>query len=134
MTILMLREQEKMSIAALRELASGNPVDINWLKIWIGDPDIKAAHLAQMTAQTIQIPADFMVTFSVETGHPAGVCRHMSMSVGKAGRVPSPQGVWMVAEEFGFVGSLEECTVWKEDLNGHGIAINVVQPLAVVSP
>ena len=96
-------------------------------------PPLKAKHMKQMTRQTIQIPMNFLVTFSVETGQPMGVCRHMSMSVDQEGRTPSPEALWMVAEEFGFVGSLQDCKVWKEDLQGHGIAINIVQPVAMVA-
>jgi hypothetical protein len=132
MTALVLGDPEKVKIADLRERASQNPVDVKWLLNWIKDPDIKARHMAQMSSQTMLIPMNFMVTYSIETGHPAGVCRHMSMSLDKKGYCPSPYAVWMVAEEFGFVGGLVQCSVWEEELQGHGMSVNVVQPLAVV--
>jgi hypothetical protein len=36
----------------------------------------------------------------------------------------------MIAQEFGFWGTLDDCeAVWIEDLKGHGHAVNIVQPL-----
>lgn len=131
MTALVIGAEQKKKIAALRTLATANPVDVKRLAKAIKLPPLKAKHMEQMTRQTIAIPANFLVTYSVETGHRIGVCRHMSMSVGQEGRAPLPEALWMVAEEFGFVGSLRDCKVWKEDLQGHGIAINIVQPVAL---
>jgi hypothetical protein len=55
----------------------------------------------------------------------------MSMSVQRDERVPNPVGVWMVAKELGFVGEMrpDNVTMWLEDLDGHGQAVNVVQLL-----
>lgn len=132
MTALVIGAEQKKKIAALRTLATANPVDVKRLAKAIKLPPLKAKHMQQMTRQTITIPMNFLVTFSVETGHHRiGACRHMSMSVDQEGRLPSPEALWMVAEEFGFVGGLRDCKVWKEDLQGHGIAINIVQPVAL---
>jgi hypothetical protein len=86
-----------------------------------------------MNAQTVVIPGpwQFFVVFTIETGHPAGTCRHMSLSIRRKDRVPSPAAVWMVAEELGFSGGLLACSAWLERLSDGGIAINVAQPLAV---
>jgi hypothetical protein len=86
-----------------------------------------------MNAQSLRLPLDFMVTFSIETGHPVGTCRHMSMSSGKRGRVPSPAAAWMVAEALGFVGELDTCTVWMETLVPQGKAVNIVQPVSMAA-
>src|SRR5262249_27543358 len=114
----------------LRDQAAALPVEIRGLRERIATTEGKAAHMRQMTSQTIYLPARYAVTFSVETGHPIGACRHMSMSVDRADRVPRPRAVWMVAQELGFVGSIELCTVWLEQLQGHGQAVNLVQPIA----
>jgi hypothetical protein len=132
MTVLVIGPEELADIQALCRLAAENPVDVRQLMAAIDQPGVKAAHMRNMSAQTIPIPSNFLVTFSIESGHPAGTCRHMSMSVGRAGRAPSPHAVWMVAEAFGFVGGLDNCAVWKEELKGHDFAINVLQPLNVV--
>jgi len=111
-------------------LAMAHPVQMVGLTEQLQIPEVKARHMAQMTAQTIPIPLAFMVTFSIEHGHPCGTCRHMSMSVQREGRVPNEQAVWWVAQEFGFWGSLTRCTIWLEQLRGYGQAVNVLQPVA----
>lgn len=86
-----------------------------------------------MTAQSIRIqgPWPFFVTFWIETNHPVGTCRHMSMSITRDNRVPSPAAVWLIAEVLGFAGGLEACRQWPEELSDGGTAINIVQPLSV---
>lgn len=129
-TLLMIGPAEIAMLTELRERASARPVDMQVMTEAIKHRAGKAAHMIQMTAQTVHIPTNFMVTYSIETGHPIGTCAHMSMSVGKEGRVPNQHAVWMVAEALGFVGGLESCTCWLEELQVHGQAVNVVQPLA----
>lgn len=107
-TPLVIGPAELAALAALRERAASRPVDMPRLMEAIKTTDGKAAHSAQMRLQSVPIPLDFLVTFSIETGHPIGTCRHMSMSTGKRGRVPSPPAVWMVAETLGFVGGLAQ--------------------------
>jgi hypothetical protein len=128
-TPLIIGTKEKAALAVLRDLAIANPVDIRAVIESIKTPAGKAAHMRAMTAQSIEIPANFLVTFSVELGHPVGTCRHMSMSVGKASRVPNPHALWLVAQELGFTDGLDYCTHWLEELQGHGTAVNVVQPV-----
>lgn len=130
-TPLLIGPEERKKLVALRELAAAHPVDMPALMRRLETPAGKAAHKRQMTKQSVAIPADFLVTFSIETGHPAGTCRHLSMSVGREGRVPSPEAIAMVAAELGFVGALETQIIWLEELQGHGKAVNVVQPLSI---
>ena len=133
-TPLLIGPAERAALAALRERAAERPVDMRRLMEVIETPEGKAAYMRQMTAQSVRIPLAFMVTFSIETGHPVGTCRHMSMSVGKTGRVPSPEAVIMVAEALGFVGGLEACCgVWIEKLAEHGQAVNLVQPVSMAA-
>lgn len=127
-TPLIIGDAEKTKLRELRELAAKHPVDMRGIEARLKLPKTKAAHMAQMTAQTIDIPMAYQLTFSIETGHPGGTARHMSMSVQRAGRLPNQYAVWMVAELLGFVGGLDQCDhVWLEDLKGHGEAVNVVQ-------
>jgi hypothetical protein len=130
-TPLFLGTLEREALALLRGKAAEKPVSMIGIEQRLKDPAEKARHMAHMTAQTIDIPAAYQVTFSIETGHPAGMARHMSMSVQRNGRVPNQHAVWMVAELLGFVGSLDECMCWIEDLKDHGRAVNVVQPVDV---
>lgn len=133
-TPLVIGPAELAALAVLRERAAARPVDMPRLVEDIKTTDGKAAHCAQMRLQSVPIPLDFLVTFSIETRHPIGTCRHMSMSTGKRGRVPSPAAVWMVAETLGFVGGLDTCTSWFETLVPQGKAVNIVQPLSMVAP
>jgi hypothetical protein len=133
---LIIGAAERLALLQLRQAAASAPVDIAALMAAMQTPDGKAAHRAHMTAQTVQIPGPwpFFVTLSIETGHPVGACRHMSMSILRKGRVPHPAAVWLVAEELGFSGGLDACRVWLDDLSDEhgGVAINVAQPLLVL--
>lgn len=130
-TPLLIGPEQKEALQALRRLAAERPVDMPPLMERLKTSHGKAAHLRRMSRQTIEIPFGFMVTFSIEFNHPCGTCRHMSMSSPVDGRVPSPSAVEMVMAELGFEGGIEQCQLWVEKLQGHGEAINVVQPLAI---
>lgn len=131
-TPLIIGEAERMVLAELRNLAAERPVDMRTLEARLKTDQGKAAHRERMTEQSRIVPVDFLVTFSIEQGHPAGTCRHMSMSSPKMGRLPTPEAVWLVAELLGFVGDIDACMSWVEDLQGHGRAINLVQPVDVL--
>jgi hypothetical protein len=129
-TPLLVGPPEIEALERLREQAAAHPVDMPQLVIRMKTKDGKREHKRQMTRQSVPIPFAFMVTFSIETGHPAGVCRHMSMSTLREGALPVPEGVWMVAQHLGFTGSIQQCHAWIEDLSDGGQAVNIVQPLA----
>jgi hypothetical protein len=129
-TPLLVGPEQKEALYDLRIKAAKKPVDMQLLMEDFKDPAKRAVHQAQMTEQSIVIPFAFFVTFSLETGHPGGVARHMSMSSFKPNRLPTPEAVWMIAYELGFTGTLEACDgVWIEDLSDGGKAINVLQLL-----
>ncbi len=126
-TLLILDNALRARLRELYALAEAHPVDMLALQRNIKTEFGKAFHMLNMTRQTITIPLGFMVTFSIETGHPCGTARHMSMSVSHEGRVPHPEAVWMVAQELGFTGTILDCVIWTEPLQGHGVAINLSQ-------
>jgi hypothetical protein len=133
-TPLIIGAAERQALQKLRERASASPVDMRGLGQKIATPDGKAAHMRQMTEQSVVLAFGWTVTFSIETGHPIGTARHMSLS-SRPGRIPLPAAAWMVATELGFVGDLDSCSVWPETLRGHGgTAINIVQPISVSDP
>ena len=128
---LLLGPAQTQALEKLREIARANPVDMKTLMERLETPEGKRAHRGQMTAQTIEVPFGYFVTYSIEINHPGGTMAHMSMSC-RPGRVPSPQAVWLVCERLGFRGGITLCTVWLEDLerpNGRHEAVNVVQSL-----
>jgi hypothetical protein len=127
----MIGPETRAALHRLRDTAAERPVDVVALQATIKTASGKQRHRERTTAQTVVIPGPwvFMVTYSVETGHPSGTCRHMSMSIDREGRAPNHHAVWLVAEELGFAGTLDDCVWWTEELQGHGVAINVVQPM-----
>jgi hypothetical protein len=139
-TPLVIGEAQRRDLAALRERAAADPSDMLVVAEQIKTPAGKRMHMDRMNALTIDIPLGYTVTFSIETGHGAGTCRHMSMASGRRDRVPTQEAVWMVAELLGFTGGLESCTLWLEELQrgpdpvkDRAKAVNVVQPLATVA-
>ncbi len=128
-TPLIIGPCERAQIATLIELAQRQAVNMIGMADRLERPLAKELHIDQMTAQTMFIPFAFLVTFSIETGHPCGTCRHLSMSSQREGRIPNEHALKMVAQEFGFWGTLQDCMIWKEELLGHGLAINLIQPL-----
>jgi len=136
-TPLVVGPEQIVAFTALAKRAELHPVDMPSLMLKIASPEGKLLHMEQMSKQTVEVPFGFMVTYSIEDGHPSGRCRHLSMSSPVDGRVPNPIGVWMVAEHFGFKGGLDACYVYEEDLlrgpsGKRNIAINIVQPMRLV--
>lgn len=117
-------------LAELRERSAKAPIDMPALMKVIETPEGRRKHMQQMDSQTVSIPTAFLVSFSIEIGHPCGTCRHMSMSSIRKGRSPTPEALWMIADALGFVGGLHLCQLWLEKI-ARGEAINVVQPLAI---
>ena len=131
-TPLIIGSDQEAAFRALKRYAAEHVVDMNKLMPALETEKGKRKHLEKMSQQTLEVPMGFRVTYSVERNHPAGTCRHLSMSAPAKDRVPSPEAVWMVAEYFGFKGGLAACAVWEEELergDGRQIAINIVQPL-----
>lgn len=112
-------------------LAERHPVDQIRLRQRLATRNGKRLHSLQLSFQSVVIPGPwpFCVTYTVDTGLAAGRSRHMSMSIKPAGRVPSPEAVWMIAKKLGFRGTLTECSVWPETLATGEYAINIVQPI-----
>ena len=133
-TPFILDEAGRKKLARLRVLAAKRPVEMRGILERLENPDERRRHKRQMSAQTVVLPFGYAVTYSIETGHPIGTCRHMSMSSPAEGRLPIAAVVWLTAEALGFVGDLELCTIWVENLEGHGQAINVVQPVGIAEP
>lgn len=137
MSPFLLGPDERAALQELRKRASRDPVDMPGLLERLATPAGKRAHMDRMNRLSLQLPFGYVLTYSIERGHPSGTCRHMSLSSPNPARLPLPAAVWMVAEELGFSGSLADCAVWLEELQRGGPedpkhqAVNVVQPLAV---
>jgi hypothetical protein len=129
---LIVGEAQRANLRSLRDRAAGTPFDMRKIMALMETDAGRAQHFAAMREMTIPIPMAFAVTFTIETGHPSGTCRHMSMSSSQKGRAPTPEAIWMIAEELGFSGGLTACHVWQEDIGNADVAINIAQPIAVM--
>lgn len=136
---LLLGEVQREQLRDLRERAALDPTDMRGLGDRLKDKRLKREHVDRMNNLSIELPLAYLVTFTVEVGHPGGVARHLSMSSKRRGKTPIPEAVWMVCQELGFVGDrFEGCTVWVEDLQrgpdprDRAKAVNVVQLVSVV--
>lgn len=124
--------EQTRALHGLRAAAAAAPVAIQKVAEAIQTPKGKAAHMDHMTRQTVVLPPDWLVTLSIETGHPCGACRHLSMATAD-GRLPHPVAVQIVAEELGWVGEVTASTGWIEPLLQGGNALHVIQPVTVVA-
>src|ERR1700676_1063961 len=100
---LILTAEVRARLHRLRDFAAKRPTDMSAVMEMTKSDAGKHQHWKAMHARTMTIPGPwpFEVTFSIETNHPGGTMRHMSMSIRREGRAPHPVGAWMVAEELG---------------------------------
>lgn len=137
---LIIGATQRAGLHKLRQVAAENPIPMQQRAKQIETAAGRAAHIKQMSALSLALPMTYFVTFTIEDHHPlkAGMVRHLSMSSSRRGKTPTPEAVWMVAEELGFVGSLQQCHVWIEDCasdqgngTGNDKAVNVVQQIGI---
>ena len=129
MTVLVLGIEQQAALVALRARASNEILDAREVMAAVKTREGDAIHRRRMEKLTIEIPAAYVVTFSIERQPTVGLCRHASVSVRRSCRAPGPQAVWQIAKELGFRGSLTDCRIWPELLQDGRVAANLVQPL-----
>jgi hypothetical protein len=138
MAALIIGEEERAALQRLREHACTKPFDAREVVEQTKQPSGLKRHIQRMTKEfSVALPQHYKVTYSIETNHPSGTMRHLSVSTQTPGLAPGPAVVWMVAEELGFAGGLDVCGIWIEDigeheLGGRQVAINVVQPFGTI--
>jgi hypothetical protein len=72
--------------------------------------------------------------FSFEE-QPAGICRHLSISVEQKGKLPHPAAIAMIAEAFGFTAFPPAAgKVWVEEYEPDRHAINIVEVAEPATP
>lgn len=86
----------------------------------------QATSAGDMTAYTTYLHRGYKVVYSLEM-QPMGKCRHLSVSVDKAGKLPSIDAVELIMKEFGFRGSIEDCNVSMEEFAPNHQAVNVIE-------
>ena len=118
--ILVIGSNEIESLVKLREYAENNivPLDDLLKQIPIGDNPNHA----------VRVPVDFRVVFSIEE-QPSGLFRHMSVSVSREEKVPTPETIRIIAQHLGFYSGVKEGMIWKENFSGNRIAINFMEKM-----
>lgn len=128
MRALVIDENVREQIQQVKDYAEANPFSMDDLL------DTKNGELAAAGdldgKHVLEIPVGYRVVFSMEQ-QPAGLCRHMSVSVDFPGKLPSVPSVIMLMKEFGFDHPLDDDfphhgKVWMEE-GGYGTAINVLE-------
>jgi hypothetical protein len=78
-------------------------------------------------AENVLIPRGYRAAISFEE-QPAGLMRHLSVSVDTKGNMPSAAAVDMLLEEFGFdIIAKRTSRLWVEEFDPGHEAINIVQ-------
>lgn len=130
MGALIIGEPERAIIRALQQRAAAvGPFDAKEIVEKISDPTYEADYRKTMNTLTIHLPVDFQVTYSLEK-QPIGLCRHLSVSVKRRGKLPNMPAVAMIADAFGFQVPIEPEQFWLEPIDG-GQAVNIVQPVVI---
>jgi len=137
--VLVMDHAQTVALAALRDRAAAAPVHLPEMMERVKTLDGLRAHREAMSLLTIEIPVGFLVTFSIETGHPAGPCRHLTMSAGPGDDIPSDDLVMLVAHELGFIGGISYSHRWEEPAcpvhqhQGRARAVHLVQPISITN-
>lgn len=117
---------ERARIQAIRKLAEERPISLETTKLLAGDATMQKGLYDDFTTV---LPMGFPVIYTHEA-QPKGLFRHLSVSVELEGRVPHPEAVRMIMQEFGFINDLEQCLFWEEKVGQNArTAINVIEPL-----
>jgi hypothetical protein len=128
MPALIIGETERARIAELRAVAAANPFDARAAQA-TADRDM-AAFRDWMKTLSVDLPVGYTVVYSHEiqpNAPPPGICHHISISVERAAKLPSPEAVEMILEEFGMKPLKDAHGVWVEDISPGEKAVNVLQ-------
>jgi hypothetical protein len=131
---LIVNDEVRAAIAARIALARKHPVPASafeQLKANEYKTDLTLADrppdFERPASELVIIPMGYHCAFSFEE-QPAGLCRHLSVSVDEAGKLPSPQAVEAIAIEFGFTTPpLKTSLIWTEEFDPGHRAVNLVQ-------
>lgn len=136
MAILAIDTKTTRAIKLAVERARKRPVPWETMaEFAVGDyvPDLKLSDRKPgfkrvIASQFVDIPFGYRAAISFEE-QPAGLMRHLSVSVDRKGMLPSPESVLVIAEVFGFVMPLDLGTgrMWLEEFEPGQRAVNVVQ-------
>lgn len=127
---LLVAGKERAAIKAVIEKARAHPVRWEQIKDTavppVGNLDLKDRKPgSRPPSPWVLIPFGYRCNFSFEE-QPTGMFRHLSISVDTKGKVPSPQAVEMLSEEFGVAFPPKAGTVWTEEFEPGHHAVNII--------
>lgn len=136
MTMLIIGPDEERCIAALIDLARANPLTREYLTRMSrgfdpADPSTRGAAGEMVPLHfTIDLPIGVRVTYT-EEDQPVGRCRHLSVSVERAGALPAPVLIDELLVQFGFAGRVRmpgaDLMIWPEHYASGRVAVNVLE-------
>ena len=129
MTALIIGDNERQQIAELKAVAAANPMDARSI-LDVAKRDL-AAFRDMMQTLSVKLPVGYSVCYSQEVQPeaptPTKLAHHISISVDRSGKLPSPEAVEMILEAFGLQPLKQSHGVWFEDIAPGERAVNVVQ-------
>jgi hypothetical protein len=137
-SILLVNAAIRLEIAAALERARANPVPWEELKKVADGTPTDRLTLADRKPGVADVrkkyaPQNVMLgTYraAVSFGYqPAGLFKHLSVSSARKGKVPGPEVMAAVAEEYGFSGwpPMRPSRIWLEEFEPGWHAVNVVE-------
>lgn len=131
MAALIIGPDERAAIAELVAVASAEPPFDPKAVMAMADTEAGVDAIRDyMLTHSLLLPIGYRVTYSREVqpkAPPPGLCHHLSISVDRPGKLPSPEAVEMILQEFG-MGTLDEAdAMWVEDIGPGERAVNVVR-------
>lgn len=132
---LIIGPTEKAKIKEAVAWAEEHPVPWTRLEgLALSDPssvvsldDRPAGFRASLSSFFVELPIGYLAAYSIEE-QPAGNFRHLSVSVDRPGKLPSPEAVETIAKAFGFTSALDvPGRTWIEEFEPGQHAVNVVQ-------
>lgn len=134
MSILCIGPDEKEAIQRATEIARANAIPWEQLKDYVLDSNREVVKLGdrpkgfeRVQSQNVLIPVGYRAAISFEE-QPAGILKHLSISVATKGKIPNVHAIIMIAEEFGFaVGKAGEGRTWLEEFAPGHFAVNLIQ-------
>jgi hypothetical protein len=138
MPVLMLNNEVLARIGAAVAHARAHPVPLSVLRTGavphtkpvISLADRKPGYERPLSEHVL-IPIGYRAAVSVEE-QPTGMYMHLSISVDRAGKMPSPQAVIAIAAAFGIKWPpVKDGAAWVEEFEPGQHAFNIIQPLGV---
>ncbi len=133
MRVLILDGPIKQEIQTVMQYAKDHPVSRRQMLLLMKQGN-RARPIGNNPRHVVHIADGYRCVFSIEE-HPDGWCRHLSISVDKEGKLPSPESVAFLMNEFGFSQDMVVSIVTKiknEKVRGmvwieERYAINIVE-------